>query len=57
MPGLYPGGVEQDSLKARIAQLSFKKATAGGLTPAEEWELADLMQKLALQNAAAGQNS
>lgn len=42
--------MEVDSIKARIAELSFKKMSAGGLTPAEEAEMAQLRQQLAMQS-------
>lgn len=43
--------VDQD--RARAVQLGFKKATSG-LSPDEEQELAQLNQKIAMQNAGIG---
>jgi ribosomal protein L29 len=37
-----------DNIKARMAELGFKKATQG-LTPAEEKELAELKRQLAME--------
>jgi hypothetical protein len=44
-----------DPLKARAAQLSFKKA-AEGLTPEEEAELARIRQELAMKDRADKQS-
>lgn len=51
-----PGSVPLDSDRIKLTNLAFKKATTG-LTPAEEKEMADLQQKIALANAAAGNGS
>jgi hypothetical protein len=45
-----------NALKARAAQLSFKKATQG-LSEAEEQELQSLRQQIALAQAAGGGES